>query len=95
MFTTGSYDPNDITVNRSFLYTTEVSSGHELDYLIRFQNIGNDTAFNVKIINPIDTNLFELNSFRFINSSHPVHLEWLSWQKNFDFTFDRYFIARQ
>ena len=62
VFTTGSFDPNDILVSRDTLFTTEIPNPPYLDYIIRFQNTGNDTAFNVKILNPLDTNKLQLNT---------------------------------
>ncbi len=68
---TGSYDPNDKTG-----YPLGVGSSHliqpngQLDYLIRFQNTGTDTAFTVVIRDTLD---FDLNIFT-VNSgvsSHP------------------------
>jgi hypothetical protein len=56
VYTTGSFDPNDILVSEDTLTTTQLSTAPWLEYIIRFQNTGNDTAFTVKILNPIDTN---------------------------------------
>tara|TARA_B100000508_G_scaffold137355_2_gene131763 strand:- start:59565 stop:63446 length:3882 start_codon:yes stop_codon:yes gene_type:complete len=62
---TGSYDPND---KRGF--PTGVTSQHhiqpnqQLQYVIRFQNTGTDTAFTVVIRDTLDTdlNIFTVNS---------------------------------
>ncbi|MBK6640466.1 MAG: hypothetical protein IPG39_04155 [Bacteroidetes bacterium] len=62
VFTTGSYDPNDILVNRSFIYDYEMPAPPDLEYIIRYQNTGNDTAFTVKILNPLDTNRLDLST---------------------------------
>ncbi|MBK7853815.1 MAG: hypothetical protein IPJ79_01895 [Bacteroidetes bacterium] len=85
---TGSVDPNDILVNEDTLTTTQLATQPYLDYTIRFQNTGNDTAFTVKIINPIDTNKLELGSIEFVNSSHPVQLKWVNYNKNMEFLFE-------
>ena len=85
---TGSYDPNDILVSEDTLFTTQLPSQPWLDYIIRFQNTGNDTAFTVKILNPIDTTKLELSSIEFVNSSHPVNLSWIPWEHNMEFTFN-------
>lgn len=66
---TGSYDPNDITANLISVTTNEIQNGKFIDYTIRFENTGTDTAFNVKISNLISP-LLNLNSLRFISSSH-------------------------
>ncbi len=88
VFTTGSFDPNDIIVNKIKLTPTELSTSTWLDYLIRFQNTGNDTAFTVKILNPIDTNKLDISTIEFVNASHPVNLSWINYQRNMEFKFD-------
>ncbi|HNR21258.1 MAG TPA: T9SS type A sorting domain-containing protein, partial [Bacteroidia bacterium] len=85
---TGSFDPNDILVNEDTLTTTQLAAQPFLDYTIRFQNTGNDTAFTVKIINPIDTNKLELSSIEFVNSSHPFQLKWINYNRNMEFLFE-------
>jgi hypothetical protein len=88
VYTTGSYDPNDILVDRSDFTTTELSASPWLEYIIRFQNTGNDTAFTVKILNPIDTFKLNISSIEFINASHPVNLAWINYQRNMEFKFE-------
>ena len=61
---TGSYDPNDKTG-----YPLGVTDSHfvspngKMDYVIRFQNTGSDTAFTVVIRDTLDTdlNIFSVN----------------------------------
>lgn len=84
---TGSYDPNDILVNRETVSTTELVSPPYLDYLIRFQNTGNDTAFTVKIKNPLPVNA-QLNTFEFLESSHRVQLNYSNAEQLMWFQFD-------
>jgi len=88
VLTTGAVDPNDILVNRDTLFDYELASPPWLEYLIRFQNTGNDTAFTVKVLNPIDTNSLNLASFEFVNSSHPVTISWTPWERSMEFVFD-------
>ncbi len=88
VYSTGSYDPNDIIVNKTVLTNTELSTAPWLEYLIRFQNTGNDTAFTVKILNPIDTNKLDISSIEFVNASHPVNINWINYQRNMEFKFD-------
>jgi hypothetical protein len=88
VYTTGSFDPNDILVNRSDFTTTELSASPWLEYIIRFQNTGNDTAFAVKILNPIDTFKLNLSTIEFVNASHPVNLNWINYQRNMEFKFE-------
>ena len=65
---TGSYDPNDKLVTPEQILP-DYSTEQELIYTIRFQNTGNDTAFNVSILDTI-RNPLQLNTFRLIGSSH-------------------------
>ena len=88
VYTTGSFDPNDILVSEDTLTTTQLSNAPWLDYIIRFQNTGNDTAFTVKILNPIDTNKLNIASIEFVNASHPVDLSWINYQRNMEFKFE-------
>ena len=84
---TGSYDPNDILVNRETVTTTELISPPYLDYLIRFQNTGTDTAFTVKIKNPLPINA-QLNTFEFLEASHPIQLNYSNAEQLMWFQFD-------
>ncbi|MBX7227144.1 MAG: T9SS type A sorting domain-containing protein [Chitinophagales bacterium] len=69
--TTGSYDPNDKICN---LDPTVEPSEKPFEYTIRFQNTGNDTAFNIVVIDTINTN-FDISTFEMIQSSHPYKVE--------------------
>lgn len=93
VFVTGSFDPNDIIVNREFIYTTELPNPPYLEYVIRFQNTGNDTAFNVTLLNPIDTSLFDLSTLEFVASPHPVDMRFIYFQKNLEFRFNNILLA--
>ncbi len=83
----GSLDPNDIIVNRSKIYDYEIPTSPWLDYIIRFQNTGNDTAFYVRVDNKIPENL-ELSEFEFVSSSHPVDLFYRTERSQMEFTFN-------
>lgn len=67
---TGSFDPND---KLSFPPKDILiaAKNNPVEYTIRFQNTGNDTAFNI-IVKDTISNKLDLNSFEFISSSHPV-----------------------
>lgn len=72
---TCAYDPNDkmITNIDPFLvgdqyYTTEVPD--RVEYLVRFQNTGNDTAANVLILDNLSS-YFDFSTFQFMSASHP------------------------
>jgi len=68
----GAFDPNDKTalVNGKEL-NSFVPPNNLITYQIRFQNTGNDTAFNVFIKDTLDSNL-DWSTFKFIASSHPT-----------------------
>ncbi|MBX7051803.1 MAG: T9SS type A sorting domain-containing protein [Flavobacteriales bacterium] len=67
---TGSYDPNDISVLPSCdIAESFITDNKELDYLIRFQNTGNDTAFNITITCPISPYL-DPSTIDYRSSSH-------------------------
>ena len=66
----GSFDPNDKTVlvngkSTDFLYEKDSI----LEYLIRFQNTGTDTAFNIRITDKLDYNL-DWSSLIALTASH-------------------------
>ncbi|MBX7225536.1 MAG: T9SS type A sorting domain-containing protein [Chitinophagales bacterium] len=71
----GSYDPNDksaFPVGVGNQHFVEVNT--DIDYLIRFQNTGNDTAFKVVLVDTI-SNFLDINSIELGASSHPYNFE--------------------
>lgn len=65
-----SFDPNDKTENHGGKITnTQVANGEYMQYTIRFQNTGNDTAFNVYIHDTLDSKL-NWNTLQIITASH-------------------------
>jgi len=84
---TGAFDPNDILVNRNSLFITEFPTPPFLEYIIRFQNTGNDTAFYVRIENKISNDL-QLNTFDFVASSHSCNIEYQEYDSTMKFTFN-------
>jgi hypothetical protein len=65
----GAFDPNDKQASASHI----VPSANKIDYHIRFQNTGTDTAYKVVVIDTLDVNLPSANIV--INSSsHPYSL---------------------
>jgi len=69
---TCAYDPNDKLVTPAGILDQQYTlMSEELFYTIRFQNTGNDTAFYVRITDVLSPFL-DHNSFRIINSSHPM-----------------------
>lgn len=81
----GSYDPNDKTeANAGIITPAQVTNGEYLNYLIRFQNTGTDTAFNITVRDTLDSRL-DWNSLQMIAASHPYQLtikdgNKLAWQ---------------
>jgi len=68
---TGSYDPNDKQgFPLGYGEQHYIRPGTALEYLIRFQNTGNDTAFTVRIVDTLSAWL-DPASFRAGASSHP------------------------
>lgn len=66
-----AYDPNDKQVHPSFIdFPNYALTEEPLQYTIRFQNTGNDTAFNVRIEDPIEP-ILDLNSVEVLSTSHP------------------------
>jgi len=67
---TGSYDPNDKKGSpRGIGSENLISKNQKLDYVIRFQNTGTDTAFTVVVRDTLDTDL-DIFSVRSGVSSH-------------------------
>ena len=76
---TNSYDPNDkqATVDQREDCITEDTE--LIDYLIRFQNTGNDIAYRVVITDQISEKL-DITSIQTIGNSHDF--EWEIWNNN-------------
>lgn len=67
---TGSYDPND--KKESFageIHPADIAAGKWLNYNIRFQNTGTDTAFNIILRDTLDSKL-NADSIEVIGASH-------------------------
>ena len=70
-----SWDPNDKQVTPPGVgATNRVDMDTELRYMIRFQNTGTDTAFNVIVTDTIDAGI-DLNSLYVIATSHPCLIQ--------------------
>lgn len=71
----GSYDPNDKSATPAGTGPEHfIASGQEVDYKVRFQNTGTDTAFTVVIRDTISSNL-DMNTLQEGISSHNYDLE--------------------
>ncbi len=67
---TASYDPNDIAVNWPRLTPTQVTAGEWLEYVIRFENLGTDTAFSVLLRDSLPLAQLNLASLQLTAASH-------------------------
>ena len=71
-----SYDPNAKTV-----YPAGIGANHYvtkedvLEYILQFQNTGNDTAFNIRLIDTLDTSLMDATTFKSGVSSHTYEVQ--------------------
>lgn len=82
---TCAYDPNDKNITMTdFVYNGDstYSFTDETEYIIRFQNTGNDTARNV-MIRDILSDLFDWSTVRPISASH-----------SYNFTIDQYGVIK-
>jgi uncharacterized repeat protein (TIGR01451 family) len=71
----GSIDPNDKrTFNEQGNETSRVEKGEYIYYHIRFQNTGTDTAFTVRLIDPLSP-MLDLSTLEMLSSSHPYTYE--------------------
>lgn len=78
----GSFDPNDKSVKPEGITEHHyIPTGAELEYRIRFQNTGTDTAFTVVIRDAISNNL-DLTSLKVISASHPYEYKVLTGNTN-------------
>jgi uncharacterized delta-60 repeat protein/uncharacterized repeat protein (TIGR01451 family) len=65
-----SYDPNDKLVSpKGSTNQGNVLPGKYFTYTVRFQNTGNDTAYNVVVVDTLDPNL-DPSSLELLGSSH-------------------------
>lgn len=82
---TCSYDPNDIQANPAGLGEKHLTLKNQvLEYLIRFQNMGTDKAFNIVVKNTLQEEL-DLSSFQVIGSSHNMYTVIKGNELNFHF----------
>ncbi len=74
---TGSYDPND---KRNFVGENQwggaiYEDDTTMEYAIRFQNVGNDTAFTVVIRDTLDAAHLDVTSIRAFTASHDMEVQ--------------------
>lgn len=68
-----AYDPNDILVFD--VQDTTLAAGVTLHYLIRFQNTGNDTAFNIIVEDSLPIASLDLETLNMLGASHTYFVE--------------------
>jgi uncharacterized repeat protein (TIGR01451 family) len=81
----GAYDPNMKVVTQNGVEVNTILNDDPLEYVIHFQNVGNDTAFTVIITDTI-SNLLDLSSLEIIGSSHANN--WGIYNRTLQFTFN-------
>ncbi len=69
----GSYDPNEKDAT-PVLTTTEVAQGKYINYIVRFENTGTDTAFKVIVTDKL-SNFLDINSIQITSLSHPCSIQ--------------------
>ena len=70
----GSFDPNDISVTPKGVGTKgAIRDTAKLDYTIRFQNMGTDTAFTVVVKSKLPNGV-DFSKFQMLNASHNYSL---------------------
>lgn len=88
-----SYDPNDKLVVPTGVQDENYTLFDEdlMTYTVRFQNTGNDTAFNIIIQDVISPNL-DLNTFNFVASSHDCKTVLNLDSRKIQFQFDNIYL---
>lgn len=72
-----AFDPNDKSVSPS----GNIASGTLLTYHINFENLGNDTAFNIHILDTLSQHL-DASTLQVIQASHPMRTTMLTTTGN-------------
>ncbi|TGE21750.1 T9SS type A sorting domain-containing protein [Hymenobacter aquaticus] len=67
---TSPLDPNDLTVNFSQLTAQQVAARQPLDYTVRFQNMGTDTAFTAVLEDTLQLSRLVPGSLQLLAHSH-------------------------
>ena len=67
-----SFDPNEMSVSPKGL----IGSGTQLEYAINFENTGNDTAFNINIMDTLDNNVLP-HTMRIVVASAVMNISML------------------
>lgn len=87
VWVTNSYDPNNVLVSPDTLYEYELSHPDFIDYIVNFQNTGNDTAFTVRVENVLSPMLDE-STFEIVDASNTVTLDYNPVSRLMQYHFD-------
>ncbi len=80
-----AFDPNDKRVIPAGVTSQHLTLlSDTLNYIIRFQNVGNDTAFFVKIVDSLDVNI-DPQSLDFVSASHNFNWDFINGKLYIDF----------
>ncbi|HRG69371.1 MAG TPA: T9SS type A sorting domain-containing protein [Saprospiraceae bacterium] len=89
----GSFDPNDKSASPIGYQSDHFIESHRtLEYKIRFQNTGNDTAFKVVIVDTLSEWL-DLSTLKILNASHPFSFSLIN--RVLSFRFDPIYLPYQ
>ncbi len=78
-----SYDPN----HKSALPVATITPGGRLEYMLQFENTGNDTAHNIHLIDTLSDNL-DINTIKVTGGSAPCKMYLSTWAGHNVVTFD-------
>ena len=73
----GSYDPNDIQSNPGKCDAYFITKNQKINYIVRFQNIGNYPAQNI-FVNDSLSAFIDVNTVKVLTSSHDMYVEKLT-----------------
>jgi uncharacterized repeat protein (TIGR01451 family) len=80
---TGSYDPNEMTVTPLDV----ILSGTQLHYAVSFENTGNDTAFNIYVIDTLSDNT-DMSTFEIESASAKMNISKFNYNGHHVIKFD-------
>jgi len=68
-----SCDPNEKFEKHAKWNTANVAPGTKLEYTVGFQNVGNDVAYKVVVVDTLDSDA-DVNTLEIIGASHPMDI---------------------
>ncbi|MEO5572041.1 MAG: T9SS type A sorting domain-containing protein [Bacteroidia bacterium] len=68
-----SCDPNEKFESHAKWNTADIAPGTQLDYTVGFQNVGNDVAYQVVVVDTLDSDA-DVNTLEITGSSHPMNI---------------------